>query len=92
MPNFIFSGERQAHAPLEASGEDAHGVGIQIGISSRKHSRFQWLHDAICSMEIFLFGVDRGVSFRCARFVRLWGSRVTNQSRWDNLLLPCPRR
>jgi len=50
MPNFIFSGERQAHAPLEACGEDALGVEVQIRINRRKHSRFQWLHDAICSL------------------------------------------
>jgi len=31
MPNFIFSGERQAHAPLEASGEDALGVWFKLG-------------------------------------------------------------
>lgn len=43
--------ERQAHAPLEASGEGCRGVKVQVGIKCRKHSRFQWLHDAICSAQ-----------------------------------------
>jgi len=46
---YSFLDERQAHAPLEASGEGLHGIEVQIRVNRRKHRRFQWLHDAICS-------------------------------------------
>jgi len=46
----IYFAQRQAHAPLEASGEDALGEKVQIRMHRRKHRRFQWLHDAICSL------------------------------------------
>jgi hypothetical protein len=41
--------KRQAHAPREASEEGLHGDEVQIRIHRRKHRRFPWLLDAICS-------------------------------------------
>jgi hypothetical protein len=41
--------ERKAHAPLEAGWAGPLGDRVQISKNRRKHSRFQWLHDAICS-------------------------------------------